>query len=104
MQTYQSIGSKQTELRGLAAAMRRVEMLGREPRFLDIEAKPRAGLLEAAADHPGIGPGSGHALAPLRVVILAAAHLADQRKDMPVAIRKIRHQPFLEEVAHFERQ
>ena len=88
----------------LCAAARRVEMLGGEPRLLHVEAEPGARLLETPADHPGIGAGPGHALAPLGVVILAAAHLPDQRKHVAIAIGKVRHQPFLEQVAHLERQ
>ena len=51
-----------------------------------------------------IGPDAGHPLAEGRVVILAAAHVADELEHMAVAVGEIRHQPFAEQVAHFERQ
>ena len=69
-----------------------------------IEAEPLAGDLEAAADHPGMGPEPVMRVPKVGVVILAAAHLADELEDVAIAVGKIRHQPFAEQVAHFERQ
>ena len=69
-----------------------------------VEAEPLAGDLEAAADHPGDRARAGHALAEGRIVILAAAHVADELEDVAIAVGKIRHQPFAEQVAHFQRQ
>ena len=79
-------------------------MLGRKLDLAFVEAELLAGDLEPPADHPGIGAGAGLAQAPGRIVVLAAAHLADQLEDVAIAVGKIRHQPFAEEIAHFERQ
>src|SRR5882672_745542 len=79
-------------------------MLGGELDARRVEAMLRARGLEAPADHPGDRAGAGHALAEGRVVVLAAAHVADELEDVAVAVGKIRQQPFAEEVAHFERQ
>src|SRR5712691_5167531 len=68
--------SKQAEL--LRGAPRRIEMARREPGAGLVEAELRAGELEAPADHPGDRAAAGHALAEARVVILAAAGLADE--------------------------
>ena len=68
---------------------RRAEMLGRERDLVDVEAEPGAGGFDALADHPGIGAAAGHALAESRVVVLAAAGLADQREDVALAIGEI---------------
>src|SRR5215471_2560042 len=94
--------SEQAEL--LPSPARRTEMLGGEFDPVAVEAEPRAGGLEAPADHPRVGPGAGHALAPLGVVVLAAAHLADQREHVFLAVGEIRREPFAKEVAHLERQ
>src|SRR5436305_10133523 len=80
--------------------MRRAEMLGGELGALEIEAELLASELEAPADHPCIGTGARHAFAPGRIVILAAAHLADQLEHMAIAVGVVRHQPFAEQVAH----
>src|SRR5215831_3324138 len=88
----------------LGAAPGRTEMVGRQPRSRLIEAALLAGEFETAADHPGHRPAAGHALAPARIVVLAAAGLADKFEDVAVAVGKIGHQPFAEEVAHFERK
>src|SRR6185437_8221210 len=64
------IGSEQIQL--LNRRTRRAEMLGRGAGSAFIEAEPVAGDFEAAADHPGDRAGAGHALAPGRIVILAA--------------------------------
>src|ERR1700730_12123926 len=88
----------------LGAAPGRTEMVGRPPRSRLIEAALLAGEFETAADHPGHRPAAGHALAPARIVVLAAAGLADELEDVAVAVGKIGHQPFAEEVAHFERK
>src|ERR1043165_199981 len=94
--------SKQREL--LRALARRREMLGGELQLAAIEAEPLTGRLEAATDHPGDRPRAGHALAPLGIVILAAAHVADQLEHMVVAIRKVLDQPLAKKIAQFERQ
>src|ERR1044071_8355226 len=97
--TYHS--AEQAELLGL---MRRTEMLGRERPLVLVEAELGTGVLEAPPDHPGIGAGAGHALAEARVVVLAAAHVADQLHDVLFAVWIVGAQPLDEQVAHFERQ
>src|SRR2546421_9494885 len=92
------------EAKLLGCAPRRREMLGRELGVRLVEVELLACGLEAAADHPGDRAGAGHPHSPLRVVILAAAGLADQLEHVAVAVGKIRQQPFAEEGAHFERQ
>ncbi|KAH2821212.1 hypothetical protein KXV85_002907, partial [Aspergillus fumigatus] len=69
-----------------------------------VQAEPVAGDLEAAADGPGHRAGALHPLAPFRVVVAAAAHVADQGEDVAVTVGIVRHQPFAEEIAHFKRQ
>src|SRR5262245_7682519 len=59
----------------LGAALRRAEVIGGEPRSGLVEAQLVTGELEAATDHPGDRTAAGHALAPGRVVVLAAAGL-----------------------------
>src|SRR5690242_9030023 len=54
--------SEQREL--LRALARRREMLGGELQLAPVEAKPLAGRLEPAADHPSDRSRAGHALAP----------------------------------------
>src|ERR1700730_392249 len=93
---------EQAELLGGTA--RRNEMLGGEPGHTGIEPELRASGLEPPSDHPGDRPRSGHALAELRVVILAAAHVADELEDMTFAVREVRQQPFPKDIAHFERE
>src|SRR5216683_549119 len=93
---------EQTQL--LPAALRFCKMIGGQFRAPLVEAKLLAGDFEAASDHPGHGTGAFHPRAPLRVVIAAAAHIADQGEDVAIAIRVIRHQPFAKEIAHFQRQ
>src|SRR5689334_25119082 len=68
-----------------------------------VEAELLAGDLEAASDHPGHRAGSLHPRSPLRIVVAAAAHVADQGEDVTIAVGKIRHQPFTEEIAYFQR-
>src|SRR6516164_6452069 len=85
-------------------APRRTEMVGRQPRSRLVEAALLAGEFEAAANHPGDRPTASHALAPARVVVLAAAGLADELEHVAVAVGKISHQPFAEQVTHFERK
>src|SRR5512138_3096538 len=82
---------KQTQL--LSAALRLDEMIGRQFRAALVEAELFAGDLEAAADHPGHRAGALHPRSPLRVVVAAAAHVADQREDVAVAVGIVRHQP-----------
>src|SRR5262245_29570597 len=84
----------------LGGPPRRTEMVGREPRSRLVEAALLAGKFEAAAYHPGDRPAAGHALAPVRVVVLAAAGLADELEHVAVAVGKIGHQPLAEQVAH----
>src|SRR5262249_52889446 len=67
--------SKQTEL--LTGLRRWGEMLRRQGAARLVEAELLAGKLETPADDPGNGSASGHALSPVRIVILAAAGLAD---------------------------
>src|ERR1700730_15103481 len=93
---------EQAELLGGTA--RRHEVLGGEPGHAGIEPELLASGLEPPPDHPGDRPRSGHALAELRVVILAAAHVADELEDMTMAIREVRQQPFPKDIAHFERK
>src|ERR1700746_2794236 len=72
--------SKQTEL--LPKSLRPGEMICRQLGAALVEPELFAGDLKAAADHPGHRPGALHPRAPLRVVVLSAAHLADQREDV----------------------
>src|SRR5262249_60811109 len=88
----------------LGGPPRRTEMVGREPRSRLVEAALLASELEAAAYHPGDRPAAGHALAPARVVGLAAARLLVELEHVAVAVGKIGHQPLAEQVAHFERK
>src|SRR5260370_31688751 len=69
-----------------------------------VEAELFAGDFEAAADHPGDWAGSGLALAEGGIVILAAAHVADELEDVAVTAGEIRHQPFAELIPHFQPQ
>src|SRR4051812_10840619 len=92
---------EQTQLRGFLPWRR--EMIGGETGASFVEAELLAGGFESPTDHPGDRPCAGHALVPSGIVILTAAHIAHQLENMAVAIRKVRHQPFAEQVAHFER-
>src|SRR5438045_3011045 len=94
--------SEQAQL--LRATPRRIEVIRGERRARLIEAELLARELEAAADHPGNRSAPGHALAPGGVVVLPAAGLANELEHVAVAVGKIRHQPFAEQVAHLERQ
>src|SRR5882724_6419536 len=76
--------SKQIEL--FRALERRRERIGRELELAPVEAEPLACRLEAASDHPGDRPGAGHALAPLAVIVLAAAHVLDELEHVAMAI------------------
>ena len=71
-------------------------MLGGDLVLGRVEAELFAGDFEAAADHPGDRAGSGLPLAKGRIVILAAAHVADELEDVAVTVGEIRHQPFAE--------
>src|SRR5215207_8874398 len=71
---------EQTQL--LSAALRLCKMIGGQFRATLVEAKLFAGDFETASDHPGHGPGALHPRSPLRVVVAAAAHVADQGKDV----------------------
>src|SRR5215469_7838724 len=92
--TFRDHALEQIEL--LAGGARRLEMLGGGFHAGQIEAEPLAGDLEAPADHPGDRAGAGHALAPGRIVVLAAAGLANEIDDVTIAVRKILDQPFAE--------
>src|SRR4051812_38320694 len=94
--------SEQREL--LRALARRREVLGGKLQPAPVEPKPLAARLEAPADHPGDRAGAGHALSPLRVIVLAAAHVTDQLEYVVVAVRKVFDQPLAEKVAQFEWQ
>ena len=74
---------------GLRARARRLEMLGRDLHLCRVETQPLAGDFEAAPDHPGDRAGAGHALAPRRIVILAAARIADELEHVVVAVGKV---------------
>src|SRR5579864_8026112 len=87
-----------------SSAWRWSEVFSGERQGLLVELEPRARRLEALADHVGVGAGAGHALAPLGVVVLAAAHLADQPEHVLLAVGEIGREPLAEEVAHLERQ
>src|SRR5208282_4817044 len=88
----------------LRRRLRRPEMLGRGLHAGRVEAEPLAGNFEAAADHPRDRTGAGHPLAPIRIVVLAAAGIADELEHVVVAVRKILFEPFTEEVSDFQRQ
>src|SRR4051794_539337 len=88
----------------LRALARRREVLGRELELAAVETEPLARRLETAADHPGDRPGAGHPLAPLRVVIFAAAHVADQLEDVAFAVGEIFAQPLAEQIAQLQWQ
>src|SRR4051812_42126305 len=94
--------SEQAELRILALWRR--EMLGCQLRPRLVEAKLLASGFETPPDHPGNRSGTSHAFAELGIVILAAAHVADQVKDMTVTVWKFRHQPLAKQVTHLDRQ
>src|SRR5690349_8075898 len=96
-----SLCAEQTELLRAAGLL---EMLGRQHRLVHVQTKLVAMLLEPAADHPCVRPAALHAHAEGGIVILAAAHVADQLHDMGGAIRVIRLKPFDEQIAHFEWQ
>src|SRR6516225_726372 len=94
--------SEQAQL--LPVRLRFGEMIGGQLRAALVEAELLAGDLESSPDHPDHRPGALHPRAPLRVVVAPAAHVADQGEDLAIAIRIIRHQPFAEEIADFERE
>src|ERR1700730_16330288 len=87
---------EQTEL--LPAALGPGEMIRGQFRSPLVEPELLAGDLEPASDHPGHRPGALHPRSPLRIIIAPAAHVADQREDVAIALRIIRHQPFSEQV------
>src|SRR5712692_914506 len=62
----------------LPAAFRPREMIGGQLRTPLVEPELFAGDLEAAPDHPGHRSGAFHPRSPLRIVVAAAAHIADQ--------------------------
>src|SRR5262245_22261943 len=88
----------------LSAALGPRKMIGGQLRAALVEPELFTGDLEAASDHPGHRACALHARTPLRIVVAAAAHVADQGEDMAIAVRIIRHQPLAKEIAHFERQ
>src|SRR5580704_1521123 len=79
---------EQTQL--LAAALRPGEMIGGQFRAAFVEPELLAGDLEPPADHPGHRSSALHPRSPLRVVVAAAAHVADQGEDMAIAVGIIR--------------
>ena len=79
-------------------------MLDGQRRLVHIEAETGARGLEALADHPRIRAAPCHALAERRVIVLATASLANQRKDVALAVGEIGLQPLAEQVAHLKRQ
>src|SRR4029077_17870637 len=87
--------SEQTEL--LAKPLRPGEMIRGQLGAALVEPEFFAGDLEAAADNPGHRAGPLHPGAPLRIVVLAAPHLADQGEDVAIAVRIIGQQPFAEQ-------
>src|SRR5712671_7442112 len=91
---------KQAQL--LSAALRPREMVGGQFRTPLVEPELLAGDLEPASDHPGHRSGALHPRSPLRVIIAPAAHVADQGKDVAVAVGIIRHQPFAKEIANLQ--
>src|ERR1700722_4580062 len=93
---------EQTEL--LTIVLRPGEMIGGQFRAALVEPELLAGDLEPPPDHPGHRSGALHPRSPLRVVVAAAAHVADQGEDVAIAVGIIRHQPLAEQVAHLERQ
>src|SRR6188472_1971272 len=93
---------EQTQL--LSVSFRLVKMVRRQFGAPLVQSKFLTGDLEAASDHPGHRASPLHPRSPLRVVIAAAAHVADQREDMAIAVGIVCHQPFTEQVTHFQRQ
>src|SRR5215470_10967293 len=81
------VSSEQAQLRTFNAWRR--EMFGCQLRPRLVEAKLLASGLETPPDHPGNRPGPGHPLAELGIVVLAAAHVADQVEDMTITVWKI---------------
>ena len=79
-------------------------MLGGDLMLCRVEAEPLAGNFKPPADHPGNRSGSGLPFAPCRVVILAAAGVADELEDVVVAVGEILLEPFAEQIADFKRQ
>src|SRR6266436_7470307 len=69
-----------------------------------IESETGAGGLKTLADHPGVRATASHSFAESGVIVLAAACLAYQRKNVALAVGEIGLQPFAEEVAHLKRQ
>src|SRR3954469_10382786 len=94
--------SKQTQL--LPVALRLGEMIGGQFGAALVETELLAGDFETASDHPGHRAGAFHPHAPLRVVVAAAAHVADQREDVAITVGIVRHQPFAKQIANFQRQ
>src|SRR5271154_4419833 len=87
-------GLEQIEL--LGCRLWRTEMLGRGLDAGQVEAEPLASDFKSTADHPGDRARAGHALAPGRIVVLAAAGVADQLEDVLHAVGEILGQPFPE--------
>src|SRR5260370_2744496 len=97
-----AIGKSLEQAQLLAPATRRLEMLRAQSGACLVEAELLAGQFKAPADHPGDRSAAGHALAPARVVVLAAAGLADELEDVVVPVGKIRQQPFAKQVPHLQ--
>src|SRR5262249_33419420 len=100
--TFPDHALEQSELLGWRP--RRDEMLRRHFHAGQIEAEPLASDLEAPPNHPGNRTGAGHALAPCRIVILAAARLANEIDYVAIPVWKTFHQPFAKQVLDLERQ
>src|SRR5262245_46601254 len=75
----QNLSTKQAELLLTAG---RPEVFGRQHRSVHIQTKLRTMFLETAADHPGIRALALHARAEGGVVVLAAAHVANEFHHM----------------------
>src|ERR1700682_5898651 len=88
---------EQTQL--LPASVGPREMFGGQFRAPLVEPELLAGDLEPASDHPGHRSGALHPRSPLGIIIAPAAHVADQGKDVAIAVGIIGHQPFADATA-----
>src|SRR5512143_989689 len=93
---------KQAEL--LAGKGRGREQVGAELDRALVQTETLGGELESPPDHPGIGPVAPHALAPFRIVELAAPRRAHERQHAGGAVGAVRLEPLGEEIADLERQ
>src|SRR3990172_3838559 len=88
----------------IARPRRRAELVCIQARARGVELEPRAGDGEAPRDELGIDARALHAPAERGVVVLAPARLADQAHDVLGPFGVVALEPFLEQVAHLERQ